>query len=255
MDLTETGDLVFGYTSRMFEGYEEMRRAMVLAEKEVRGPLNVATVNSIGIYLLPRILTSYHHEFPDVKINLQLVSSHRVMELLQDNQVDLALIAWDRQYPLLESSVIMQNRLVLAAHPKHPLARKRTLTVADLVGEGFVGYEAGTPTRIMIDAHFKGMGIPLEYVLESGNIATIKQLVVSGMGLALLPEFAVELEVKEKLLKVLPLADAQIERPVTVYWKERRVLSRPAQKFLDRLKKGIGSATAKKTRTASSGKA
>jgi DNA-binding transcriptional LysR family regulator len=255
MDLTETGELVFGYTARMFEGYEEMRRAMVLAEKEVRGPLNVASVNSIGIYLLPPLLTEYHRQYPDVKINLELQSSHRVMELLQDNQVDLALIAWNRQYPLLQSSVIMQNRLVLAAHPRHPLVKKRALSLVDLVGQGFVGYEAGTPTRIMIDTHMKGLGVPLEYILESANIATIKQMVIAGMGLALLPEFAINLELREKALRVLPLPDAEIERPVTVYWKERRVLSRPAQKFLDQLKKGISATPAPGKRALSSGPA
>ena len=232
MDLTENGELLDSYASRMFETYDDMRRAMVLAEKQVRGPLNIAAVRSIGIYYLPRILTEYHRRFPDVQVNLELHSSNRVMEILQDNQADLALIAWNRQYPLLKSSVVMQNNMVLVAHPKHPLVKKRNLRLDDVVGHSFVGYEAGTPTRVMIDSHFKSLGIHLEYVMESSNIDSLKQLAVAGMGLAFLPEIAIEVELKQKMLKPIGMDELRIERPVTVYWKERRVLPRPAQMIL-----------------------
>ncbi len=249
MDLTENGELLYAYASKMFETYDDMRRAMVLAEKQVRGPLNIAAVRSIGIYFLPRILTEFHRKFPDVQVNLELHSSNRVMEILQDNQADLALIAWNRQYPLLKSSVVIQNNMILVAHPKHPLVKKRSILLADVVGYGFVGYEAGTPTRVMIDSHFKGLGIHLEYVMASSNIDSIKQLAVAGMGLAFLPEIAIEVELKLKMLKEITLEELQIERPVTVYWKERRVLPRPAQvilKFLEgRAKFAVPSETAR----------
>ncbi len=236
MALTDTGDLVFRYASKMFETYDEMKRAMVLAETEIRGPLHVGSVNSIGIYLLPEILTAFHAQFPDVQINLEMHSSNLVLEMLQENQIDLALIAWNRQYPQLESSVIMNNHMVLVAPGNHPLAKKRKLTLKDLADQKFIGYEPGTPTRIMIDSHFKSLGINLDYVLELSNIATIKQLAVAGMGLAFLPRIGLELEVKDKVLKALEIPEAQFDRPVTVYWKERRVLSRPAQEFISFLK-------------------
>jgi LysR family transcriptional regulator, transcriptional activator of the cysJI operon len=235
MELTERGEIVFRYASQMFEMYDEMRRAMLLAEREVRGPLNIASVNSIGIYLLPRILTAYSRRYPDVQIHVELQSSNKVMEMLQENQVELSLITWNRQYPLLQSKVVMQNHLVLVTNPKLPLAKKKQVALSDLVGQKFIGYEAGTPTRMLIDAHFKNLGLPLDYVIESANTAAIKQLVLEGMGAAFLPEIAVRLEIKQKLLKVIEVSEAQMDRPITVYWKERRVLSRPAQKMLELL--------------------
>lgn len=243
MDLTERGELVFRFAAQMFETYDEMKRAMILAEREVRGPLNIASVHSIGIYLLPRILTEYHHRYPDVQINLELQASHRVMEMLQENVVDLALIAWHRQYPLLKSRLVLQNHLLLVAHPKHPLARRRHPRMEDLIEHRFIGYEAGTPTRVMIDAHFKNLGIPLDYVIESSNTATIKQLALEGMGLAFLPAIAVDLEIQQKLLRVIDLKEAELDRPITVYWKERRILARPAQKMLEMLEQLSGGGT------------
>ena len=157
------------------------------------------------------------------------------MEMLQENQVELSLITWNRQYPLLQSKVVMQNHLILVANPKLPFAKKKQMTLHDLVGQRFIGYEAGTPTRMLIDAHFKNLGFPLDYVIESANTAAIKQLVLEGMGAAFLPEISVGLELKQKLLKVIDVPEAQMDRPITVYWKERRVMSRPAQKMLELL--------------------
>src|SRR6185503_2221208 len=173
--------------------------------------------------------------YPDVQIHLELQSSNKVMEMLQENQVELSLITWNRQYPLLQSKVVMQNHLILVTNPKLPLAKKKQVALSDLVGQKFIGYEAGTPTRLLIDAHFKNLGLPLDYVIESANTAAIKQLVLEGMGAAFLPEISVGLELKQKLLKVIDVPEAQMDRPITVYWKERRVMSRPAQKMLELL--------------------
>ena len=232
MDLTEDGRLVFEYASRMFGSYDDMKRAMALAEKEVKGPLNIASVNSIGIYWLPAYLTEFHESYPDVRVNLELHSSNRVMELLQENQVDLSLISWNRQYPQLESTVIMQNEMVLVASPKHELARKRKAGFQDLVDQKVIAYEAGTPTRIMMDAHFKNLGSALQYVIEVSHISAMKMLAMAGMGVAFLPRFAVKLELDQKVLKEIDIPEARMERPVTMYWKERRVLTRPAQEFI-----------------------
>jgi DNA-binding transcriptional LysR family regulator len=64
------------------------------------------------------------------------------------------------------------------------------------------------------------------------------------MGAAFLPEISVGLEIKQKLLKVIEVVEAQMDRPITVYWKERRVLSRPAQKMLELLEETGGGAQA-----------
>jgi DNA-binding transcriptional LysR family regulator len=85
---------------------------------------------------------------------------------------------------------------------------------------------------MMIDSAFKNLGMSLSYVLESTNIATIKHLAIEGMGLAFLPEIAVELELKEKTLRPVAIEGISLERPITLYWKERRSLTRPAEEFI-----------------------
>jgi len=232
MALTDKGDLVFKYAQRMFTSFDEMRHEMALAETEVKGPLTIGSVSSVGIYCLPEILVPYHEKFPDVQIKLDIRSSGEVIEMLQENLVDIAFIAWDRRYPQLTSKVLQQNSLILVGSPKNPLSRKRKLTLEDLVQGQLLGYEAGTPTRMMVDNHFKEYELKPKYILESANIASMKRLATAGMGLAFLPEIAVRLELKDKQLKKIELPGTGLERPTTLYWKERRALARPAQELI-----------------------
>jgi DNA-binding transcriptional LysR family regulator len=240
MALTDKGELVFKHAQHMFETYDAMRREMALAETEVKGPLSIGTVSSVGIYLLPEILTEFHETFPDVQIQLDMRSSSEVIEMLQENAVDVAFIAWDRKYPQLTSHVVMQNHLVLVGNPKHPVSRKRKIAVTDFAENLMIGYEAGTPTRMLIDSQFKEAGIRPTYILESANIATMKHLVLEGMGFAYLPEIAVQNELKAKSLKVIDIEGGRLERPITLYWKERRALTRPAEEFLKFVQKKTG---------------
>ena len=244
MALTDKGELVFKHAQHMFETYEAMRREMALAETEVKGPLSIGCVSSVGIYLLPELLTSFHEKFPDVQIQLDMRSSSEVIEMLQENAVDVAFIAWDRKYPQLTSHVVMQNHLVLVGNPKHELSRKRKISLADFAENQLLGYEAGTPTRMLIDSQFKEAGIRPSYILESANIATMKHLVLEGMGFAYLPEIAVQNEIKAKSLKVIDIEGGRLERPITLYWKERRALTRPAEEFLRFVRESTGAGDA-----------
>ena len=131
----------------------------------------------------------------------------------------------------LDFSAVAEDQLEIVSRLAKPNREIYLLHVAE-PDPSFVGYEAGTPTRVMIDSHFKGLGVHLDYVMESSNIDSIKQLAVAGMGMAFLPEIAIEMELKQKMLKSIAIEELRIERPVTVYWKERRVLPRPAQMIL-----------------------
>lgn len=232
MELTERGKLVFKHANSMFESFDALQRELALAETKVKGPLRVGTVSSIGIYLLPGLLAPYYGKFPEVRIELEMQNSNEVIDLLQENLIDVAFIAWDRKYPQLASTVVTQNHLVLVGNPNHAVAKKRKISLSDIAHGQLLGYETGTPTRMMIDSHFKEAGIKPHYVLESANVATLKHLAVEGMGLAFLPEISVPLELKDKALKKLPLEGIELARPITMYWKERRALTRPAEEFL-----------------------
>ena len=84
----------------------------------------------------------------------------------------------------------------------------------------------------MIDALFKRMSLNIEYSIESSNSATIKQMVLAGMGIAFLPEIAVNAELRRGLLKRLDVPPMVMHQDVTLYTRKNRTLTRSATEFL-----------------------
>ncbi len=232
VSLTDAGQRAFTAAERIFADVDQLVADFRQDGRRLPGTVNVGTVNSIGIYMLPDLLTAFRTRYPDVRVRLDFRESERVMDQLYQGKTDLALVPWQRAYPDLAPTVLTRQKLFLVAPPDHPLAGAETLSPHDLEGHSFVGYHEGMHTRAMIDALFKRMSLNVEYSIESSNAATIKQMVLAGMGIAFLPEMAVVGELRRGHLVRLDVPPLVMHQDVTLYVRRNRALSRTATDFV-----------------------
>ena len=80
--------------------------------------------------------------------------------------------------------------------PTHALARRRRILPADLAGEPFVLFEAGSATRRVIDSFFLMEKIEPTMVMDTENVEIIKAMVKTGLGIAIVPYQAIAREVR-----------------------------------------------------------
>jgi DNA-binding transcriptional LysR family regulator len=114
--------------------------------------------------------------------------------------------------------------------------------------------EVGSGTRRLVNELFSINDCVPDILMETSNTEFIKQLVQRGEGVSFLVREAVALELKEGKLATVPLDGGKIVLDVSIAYLKNQHLSRPAQAFLDILKKlspeemtpqGIGSLMAK----------
>jgi DNA-binding transcriptional LysR family regulator len=232
VDLTEAGAAAYQVAERVFPEIDRLQSSLMETERQFKGLISVGTVNSVGIYVLPRILTAFKAEFPDVKIKIDFKESEGVLDLLYAGKVDFAIIPWNRRYADLTGVKLTNNKLFLVAPPDHPLAGNPSVSPRDLEAYPFVGYEEGMQTRSMVDALFKRMSISVEYSIESSNSATIKHMVMAGMGLGFLPDIAVGSEVRRGQLVRIDVPALVMTRDVVLYHRTNRTLSHTRQEFI-----------------------
>lgn len=232
VDLTEAGVTAYQVAERVFQEIDRLQSSLQETERRIKGMLSVGTVNSIGIYVLPQILTAFKDRFPDVQIKIDFKAAEKVLEMLYSGKVDFAIIPWNRRYLDLTAVKITHNKLFLVAPADHPLAARTTVSPRDLESYPFVGYEEGMQTRSMIDSLFKRMAISVEYSIESANPATIKHMVMAGMGLAFLPDVAVAPEIRRGQLKRLDIPALMMTRDIVLYYRSNRSLSPTRQEFV-----------------------
>lgn len=231
--LTEAGRRAFAVAERVFADVDRLVTDFRQSDRVLSGAVTVGTVNSIGIYVLPDLLTAYRSKYPDVRIHIDFRESERVMDQLIQGKTDLAVVPWERSYPELNALPLMRQKLFIVAPPDHPLARAETVNPRDLEAYPFAGYHEGMHTRAMIDALFKRMSIAVHYAVESTNAATIKHMVMAGMGLAFLPETAVAAEIRSGQLVRLEVPPLLMSQDVTLYLRNNRALARSATGFVE----------------------
>ncbi|MBI4720727.1 MAG: LysR family transcriptional regulator [Chitinivibrionia bacterium] len=233
VELTDVGEIAFQVADRIFPEVGMLRSSIQEAEHSVSGRVSIATVNSIGIYVLPAILKSFKERYPDVKVSIDFKHSREVIEMVQAGKADAAIITWSRKYPDLTALELKKNKMFLVAAPEHPLAGRENISPRELEEHQFIAYEEGSPTRTMMDGLFKRLALDIEYTIESSNVATIKRMAMAGLGLAILPEVAIGLEIRQGLLTRLSVPSLSMAQELTLYTKTNRTLSATARAFVE----------------------
>jgi DNA-binding transcriptional LysR family regulator len=232
VELTEAGQRAYSAAERIFGEADQLIADLGQTGRQVSGGVSVGTVNSIGMYQLPEVLSDFRKRFPDVRVRVDFRESEAVMEQLFQGRCDLAIVPWQRPYSELNAVPLARQKMFLVAPADHPLAKEEKVSPRDLEKFPFVGYHEGMHTRSMIDALFKRMSLNIEYAIESSNSATIKQMVLAGMGLAFLPEIAVAAELRRGQLARLDVPPLVMHQDVTLYTRKNRTLTRTATEFV-----------------------
>lgn len=231
VDLTEAGSAAYQVAERVFHEIDQLLVSLRETERRVSGMLSVGTVNSIGIYVLPQVLRAFKAGFPDVRFRIDFKAAEKVFDLLYAGKVDFGIIPWFRQYTGLTGVRLARNKLFLVAPADHPLAGAGPVSPRDLESYPFVGYEEGMETRAMIDSLLKRMSISVEYAIESANPATIKRMVMAGMGLGFLPDVAVGAELRRGQLVRIDIPALAMTRDVVLYHRSNRTPSATGREF------------------------
>ncbi len=161
--------------------------------------------------------------------------------MLQSGKVDIA----DHQRRAggtrgLTAVPLRETKMFLVARPDHPLASRETVNPRELENHPFIGYEEESETRMMMDAFFRRMSLSIEYALESSNVATIKHMVMAGLGLSILPEMAVGDEIRDGRLVRIDVQGLYMAQRMTLYYKTNRTLTPTRREFLNFLQRTLG---------------
>lgn len=240
VELTESGMVVFQFAEEVFHDVDRIWNDLAAMERQVKGTLALGTINSFGIYTLPGLLKEFTGRFPEVKVAVQFGTSRHLADMLQAGKCDLAIVNSTRRVAGLTGVPLQETKLFLVALPDHPLATAGSVNPRELENHPFIGYEEGSETRAMMDALFRRMSLSIEYALESSNVATVKHMVLAGLGLSVLPEMAVGEEIREGRLVRLDVPGFIMAQKMTLYYKTNRTLTPTRREFLNFMQHEFG---------------
>lgn len=230
--LTATGKELYATCKDIFERLTAFEGKLEELRGEVAGPLNLAAVTTAK-YFLPHFLGAFLRRYPKVMPQLKASNRARIVERLDANEDDIYIMATLPERSDIEIHPFLKDELVMFAHPKHPLARKKKIPLEQLTGERVISRETGSGIRMTFERLLADKGVALEPYMELGSGEAIKQAVMSGMGIAVLSTFSLKLELESKRLVLLDVEGLPIRRSWYAIHRRGKHLTPAALKFIE----------------------
>lgn len=199
---------------------------------EVAGPLNLAAVTTAK-YFLPHYLGAFLRRYPKVLPQLKASNRARILERLEGNEDDIYIMATLPERSDIEIHPFLKDELVMFAHPNHPLAKKKRISLEQLSRERLISREAGSGIRMTFERLLEEKGLKLEPYMELGSGEAIKQAVMSGIGIGVLSTFSLKLELESKRLVLLNVEGLPIRRSWYAVHRRGKHLTPAALKFIE----------------------
>lgn len=213
---TEAGALVLRHALRLFAEERAAEEELAALLHLARGYLRIGASTTIATWYLPEPIAAFHRAHPKVEIQLRSANTARIVELLLDREIDLALVEGPTDHPGIVVAPWRDDNLIWIAAPDHPLAaRIGPLDASDLADTLLVIREPGSGTRDVTRAALDRFGLSGMSLLEVGGTEAIKQIVATGIGIALVSEAAVRHAIASGRLRKLDVRGFQAGRRLT----------------------------------------
>lgn len=242
MRLTEAGRILHEHATRLFALEREAEAAIRDLVDARQGRLSLGASNTIGTYVLPRVLAILRRERPKVRISLFVGNTEQVAHGVLDLRFMLGFIEGPLHLDGLESFIFEKDELVPVVANDHPAAEIGRHGLDEIRRHPLLMREPGSGTRELI-ADSLGLRDMLadDRVMEFGNTEALKQGVLHGGGIAWLPRISVLDELRDGVLREVGNGDLHIRRPFKVLRRAGADATPLERVFLDHLKPGLGS--------------
>ena len=190
--LTEVGKQIVVRARRMLD---ESNEIIALARNNTdpySGKLKIALIPTIGPYLLPRVMKRLRKALPDLGLMLYEYQTEPLLKLLRDGDIDVGIMALPAPQDGLESRELYQEEFTVALPNHHPLTEKTTIKAQDLRGHTLLLLEDGHCLRDQALEVCSRVGVREADDFRATSLETLRQMVVAGLGITLLPELAVD---------------------------------------------------------------
>ncbi|SPE26150.1 Hydrogen peroxide-inducible genes activator [Burkholderiales bacterium] len=222
---TAIGERVIAQAQRVLEQAAEIREIARLGRDPLNGPFRLAAIYTVGPYLLPSLVRQLQRDAPQMPLLLNENFTVRLLEMLKNGEIDAAVLA----LPLPEAGLAVQplydEPFVVAVPRDHAWAGRKAIAVEELAGQTTLLLGSGHCFRDQVlDACpelDRASAIDgAQKSVEGSSLETIRQMVASGIGVAVLPCTSVPERLRrDSLIAYIPFRRPVPDRRVVLAWR------------------------------------
>jgi DNA-binding transcriptional LysR family regulator len=223
--LTEEGRCLLGHADAVLDRLATAQRDLAALRGLGAGRLRVGAFPTAVAALVPRALSAFRAEYPDVALSLVEGRTPQLLERLAEGDADVAVVSAPPDQPLDASRFalrhLLDERLLVAVPRTHRLARRRTVRLAELTGESFVVGSATAEETLLRATLPSGFQPRIDIVAAewTGKLGCV----AAGLGVALVPALAIRATPADLALLRLHRDDATVRQVFAATLAGRRI--------------------------------
>lgn len=198
------------------------------------GKLKLSVV-STGKYVMPFFLTEFLNNNKGIELNMDVTNKSKVLKSLKNNEIDFALVSTIPNDIKVEYELLLENKLFLVCNTK--LAIENNLSTKNILNQLPIIYrEEGSATRIAMEKYLKSKGFIVKSKLQLTSNEAVKQSVISGIGVSIMPLIGLKNELENQEIKIISSDDLPIVTNWRLIWLKGKKMSPIATAYLKFIK-------------------
>jgi DNA-binding transcriptional LysR family regulator len=234
LHLTEEGEAFLQRARAILDAMEEAEESVARGRERPSGRLRVDAASPFMLHCVAPHMTAFSALYPEIR--LELTSNERIVDLLEQ-KVDIAIRIGALQDSTLHARALGSSKLRVLASPAYLAEYGEPKTVDALRAHRLIGFTAPEHLNrwpLREGRQSKAATLKIEPAITASSGETLRQLALSGWGIACLADFMTAADVRdERLVPILANALIDERQPVSAVYYQSASLAGRVQCFLD----------------------
>ncbi|WP_339199781.1 LysR family transcriptional regulator [Paenibacillus sp. FSL P4-0176] len=231
--LTDAGQQFLPYATKILNDVEEAK-CISSQHGELAGTVVIGADEVLCAYLLPALFKRFRADYPGVRLLFRPLSGQELKSSLREGHADVVFVLDEPMNSKdLHSEFLKDETFQMVVSPDHMLASRSALVIDDFHKQHFLLTEKNCSYRTYFDQSITKKGADALTELEFHSVEAIKQCVVAGLGIALLPEMALKKELREGEVVALPWDLSDVSFSAQMLWHREKWISPSMAAFME----------------------
>jgi LysR family hydrogen peroxide-inducible transcriptional activator len=224
--LTPAGRDAADRARRIVAEVEQMKEAARRSQDPEAGTVRLGLFPTLGPYLLPHVVPRLRARFPHLELLLVEEKSDVLLSRLREGKLDAGLLALPVADDQLHTEFLFEEPFLLAVPESHPLAKRKSLTLAELSQHQLLLLEDGHCLREQALDVCRLSGANEKSEFRATSLETLRQMVAADVGITLLPTLAVKPPVaRYENIHLLGFSDSHPSRQIAMVWRRSSAMN------------------------------
>ena len=234
--VTEAGQLYNEFCRDILRRKQELDDVLGGLRGREQGLVRVAAIYSVGLSDMSRLEEELSRRMREAELQVEYLRPEKVYDAVLSDQADLGLVSYPESNREMTAIPWREERMMVAVAPSHPLASRKVLNLSDLAHRDFVAFDEDLRVGREVKRYLRDSGAQVNLVMHFDNIQTMKEAVVLGSSISIMPVRVLRNDIEQGRLVAIPIKGCTLVRPLGIIHRRRKTFNQAARVFLDLLR-------------------